>query len=197
METKKNKSLISITYNAPVILTFALVSFIALIIANLTQNRSNVLLFEVYRSRLSVFWFLRLFLHPLGHANFTHFTSNMTLFLLIGPVLEEKYGSANLLEMFVITAVISGLVMVVFFPGTALLGASGIVFMMIILMSSSGLGNGKIPLTMILVVVIYLGAEIYKAITAKDDISQLSHIIGGICGAVFGFIYERGGLRKK
>lgn len=197
METKKNKSLISITYNAPVILTFALVSFIALIIANLTQNRSTVLLFEVYRSRLSVFWFLRLFLHPLGHKDFSHFTGNMTLFLLIGPVLEEKYGSANLLEMFVITAVISGLVMVVFFPGTALLGASGIIFMMIILMSSSGLGNGKIPLTMILVVVIYLGAEIYKAITAKDDISQLSHIIGGICGAVFGFIYERGGLRKK
>ena len=27
------------------------------------------------------------------------FFSNMTLFLLLGPVLEEKYGSKNLLEI--------------------------------------------------------------------------------------------------
>ena len=29
------------------------------------------------------------------------------------------------------------------------------------------------------------------ALTAADDISQLSHIIGGICGGVLGFALEK------
>ena len=46
--------------------------------------------------------------------------------------------------------------------------------------------SGGIPLTLILVFVIYVGTEIVNGLTSADNISHLSHIIGGVCGAVLG-----------
>ena len=91
-----------------------------------------------------------------------------------------------------ITALISGLVQFIFFPGTVLLGASGIVFMMILLSSFGGVRNGIIPITLILVAVCYLGGELWDAIFVDDNVSQLTHIVGGLCGTVLGFILSRG-----
>ncbi|MCR5214686.1 MAG: rhomboid family intramembrane serine protease [Eubacterium sp.] len=180
-----NKKLI-FTYNAPVTLTFALISFIVLGIGWITGGKSTQLFFEVYRSKISAAWFIRLFCHVLGHANLSHYASNMTLFLLLGPVLEEKYGKATLVEAFAIVAAISGLVNIIFFPSSALLGASGLVFMMIVLVSASDLRKGEIPISMILVIVIYLGSELWTMVSTHDNVSQLTHLIGGICGALFG-----------
>ena len=69
----------------------------------------------------------------------------------------------------------------------ALLGASGIVFMMIVLSSFTEMKKDGIPVTLILVVIFYLGGEIMDGIRGSDSISQLTHIVGGICGLVFGF----------
>ncbi len=179
------------SYNAPVTLTFAIISLIVLGVSNLTDGRSTELFFSVYRSPISVPFFIRLFGHVLGHANLAHYTGNMTLFLLLGPVLEEKYGSKRLLAMLTTVALISGLINVIFFPGIALLGASGEVFMMIVLVSATDMKRGEIPITMILVMVIYLGSEIWNMVTVKDNISQLTHIIGGICGSFFGFTEKK------
>ena len=175
-----------ISYNAPVVLTFALVSLIALILNMLTNGMTNRLFFSVYRSNFSLAYVIRLVGHCLGHANWSHYAGNMTLFLLLGPILEDKYGSGKLLLMIVITAVISGLLNILLFPQIALLGASGIVFMFIVLTSASCMVDDRIPLTMILIIVIYLGAEVMNALTKQDSISQFTHILGGVCGAVFG-----------
>jgi len=129
--------------------------------------------------------------HVLGHEGYAHYMGNMTLLLVVGPSLEEKYGSKKLLFCIFVTALISGLAQFCFFPGTALLGASGIVFMMIVLSSLAGMKEGTIPLTLILVAVIYLGGEVVDAFTAQDNVSQLTHIIGGICGAALGFKMNR------
>ena len=85
-----------------------------------------------------------------------------------------------------VTALISGLVQCLLFPGTALLGASGIVFMLIVLSSLAGAESGSIPLTLILVAVLYLGGEVVTAVTAQDNVSQLTHVVGGVCGAGLG-----------
>ena len=190
-EEPKPKRKFRISYNAPVTLTFALVSLAALGLGYLTKDWTTQNLFSVYRSGFSFFWVIRLFGHTLGHSGWAHFVSNMTLFLLLGPVLEEKYGSKNLLEMMGIASVVAAIFQMVFFSNTALLGASGIVFMMIILTSAVNIKEGGIPLTMILVILIYLGTEVWDAFTAHDNISHLTHILGGVCGAVFGFLYAR------
>lgn len=190
------KLLHKIQYNAPVILTFALVSLGVLVLGEITGGRSTTLCFSVYQAPLTdPFTYLRFFGHVLGHASYSHYMGNMTLLLVIGPPLEERYGSRPLLEMMVATALISGLVQFCFFPGTALLGASGIVFMLIVLASLSGGEKGRIPLTLILVFLIYVGGEIVDGVLQADNISQITHIIGGACGGVFGLAL-RGGRKR-
>ncbi len=184
-----------IHYNAPVILSFALIALIVLGLDFLTGGTTTSKYFCVYRSSFSdPLTYLRLFTHVLGHGSYAHYISNIMLMLVVGTTLEDKYGSKKLLFCILVTAAVSGLVQIFFFPGTTLLGASGIVFMMIVLSSLSGMKNGSIPLTLILVVLLYLGGELWDALTVRDNVSQLTHIVGGACGAVLGLIM--GGRRR-
>ena len=182
---KKKHKLIQ--YNAPTTLNFALISFVVLVIGIATRGASTMKYFCVFRSPLTDAWtYPRFFTHVLGHSSFSHYAGNITLMLVLGPTLEERYGSNTMLRAIVITAFISGLLQWLLFPGAALLGASGIVFMMIVMASLGGMRSGGIPLTLILVFVIYVGSEIVSGLTNADNISHLSHIIGGICGAILG-----------
>ena len=181
-----------IQYNSPVVLSFALLSLLALLLGTLTGGWATARLFCVYRSPLTdLLTYPRFFLHVLGHSGWAHYSGNILMILVIGPQLEERYGSRDLLISMAVTAFVTGLVQWLFFPGTALMGASGIVFMMILMASMGGGRSGGIPLTLILVALFYIGGEVAAALTAADDISQLSHIIGGICGGVLGFALEK------
>lgn len=179
---------ISLGFNSPVVLAFSLISLCALFLNEITDGASNLALFSVYRSDIDFLFFVRLVGHVFGHTDWNHFYSNMMFFLLIGPVLEEKYGSFDLIVLMVITAVVSGLVSIIFMPTTVLLGSSGIVYMMVVLLSASSIKGKKIPLTLILILFMYVGAEVLNGFTTTDSISQLSHVIGGICGAIFGIV---------
>ena len=184
---------IVIRFNAPVILTFALLSLLALLLGNWTNGAATHQYFSVYRSSLSdPLTYVRFIGHVLGHADYEHYMGNMLLLLLVGPGLEEKYGSGTMVWMILVTALVTGLVHYVFFPGSALLGASGVVFMMIVLSSFTAMRRGEIPVTLILVVIFYLGGEIMDGLFKKDNISQITHIVGGLCGLIFGFTVRRG-----
>lgn len=188
-----NRPTLKISYNAPVALTFAIVSLLALAANYFTSGWANHTLFSVYRCPLNdPLAFFRFFGHVLGHSGYAHYIGNMVLVLVLGPNLEDRFGSWNVLWAILLTALVSGLVQFVFFPGTALLGASGIVFMMILLSSFGGVRNGTIPTTLILVAIFYLGGELWDAIFVQDNISQLTHIIGGLCGTVLGFVLSSG-----
>lgn len=186
------KRRIVIRFNAPVILSFALLSLLALVLGDLTNGATTYRYFSVYRSSLSdPLTYIRFFGHVLGHAGYDHYMGNMLLLLLVGPGIEEKYGHRTTALCIAVTALVTGLVQFIFFPATALLGASGIVFMMIVLSSFTEMGKEGIPITLILVVVFYLGGELMDGLTALDNVSQLTHIVGGICGLVFGFTIKK------
>ena len=122
---------------------------------------------------------------------------NAIYILLLGPMLEEKYGPASLVKVILITAVVTALVNFIFFPHVTLCGASGVVFAFIILVSFTGFSDGEIPLTFILIAVVFIGQQIYEGIFVKDDVSQLTHIVGGIVGAVTGYYWNmKSGGRK-
>jgi membrane associated rhomboid family serine protease len=126
-----------------------------------------------------------IFTHIIGHANWTHLVSNFSVILLIGPILEELYGSLALLLMIIITAMVTGVLNILFFPSN-LLGASGVVFMMILLASFTNFSKGEIPLTFILILALYLGRELFTSFQ-DNRISEFAHIVGGFCGSLFGF----------
>ena len=180
-------------YNSPVILTDVCLCCGVLLLDTLTSGKTTSLCFCVYRSSFSdVLTYVRMFGHVLGHSGWQHFFNNVLYLLIVGPAVEEKYGSKNLLIAMIVTAFVSGAAHLVLAPNSALLGASGIVFMLIFLASLSGMKKGCIPLTLILVTIFYLGQELYDAIFLSDGISHLTHIIGGVCGTVLGFA-----MRKK
>ena len=193
-----------IQYNSPVILTLTLLSTVVFVLQFFTPI-SVIDYFTIIPGRWS--WtdpvsYLSLVSHILGHGGngaateeaWAHLIGNFTIILLIGPILEEKYSSRDLLFMIVFTALLTGVLQVVFFD-TGLLGASGIVFMMIVLASFTNSRQGTIPMTFILIALLFLGQEIFRSF-GEDNVSQFAHIIGGICGGIFGFFLE-GGAKKK
>ena len=107
---------------------------------------------------------------------------------------DPKYGSVTLVWMMSLTAFFTGVLNVLLFS-TGLLGASGIVFMLIILVSIVDVKAGSIPLTFVLVAGIFIGTEVFNAFQA-DNISHLGHIIGGTFGALFGFMFTQPLKRK-
>lgn len=188
----------AIRFNAPVVLSFAIISLLVLVLDSVTGGASTARLFCVYRAPLTdPLTYVRFFTHVLGHSGYSHYMGNMLLLLLVGPGLEEKYGSRNLLLTIVITAFATGLVQFLLFPHSALLGASGVVFMMIVLSSFTEMKKGGIPLTMLLVVALYLGSEIADGLTKTDNVSHLTHIVGGVSGIVFGFRLARAKNAEK
>ncbi len=183
-------------YNAPVTLTYGLIcTFILLcdqyLVPGLVQGvftAEGSLTFQIDDFPA----YIRLITHSFGHATWDHLLQNLTFILLLGPVLESRYGAGRLALMMLITTIINGLLNAFFFP-TELLGASGIAFMMILLTSFAGSQRKEIPLSFLAVLGLYLVKE-FVNIFKNDDISQVSHIVGGLCGGVYGiFLNVMGG----
>lgn len=173
-------------FNAPVVLIFSVVAAFVFIINDFTGGwLTPVVALSPDFSGNNPFHYLSLVTYALGHANSEHLMGNLMLILLLGPVLEEKYGSRKLLIMILFTAFLTGILNLLLL-NTGIMGASGIVFMFIILVSFVNVKRGKIPITFLLIVVLYIGQELVQ-IFQNDNISQFGHIAGGFFGALFGF----------
>lgn len=162
--------------------------FLATLLNYLTDGKSNQVVFMTYHSSLfSPLTYVRFLTHVFGHEGWQHFIGNMAYILLLGPMLEEKHGAIKMIEVIFVTALVTGVVNYVFFWNTALCGASGIVFAFILMSSFTSFREGEIPITFILVSVIYLGQQIYEGIVLQDNISNMAHILGGVVGGILGF----------
>ena len=177
-----------VKYNSPVILTYTMISIIVLtffskkVLAIYFSSPGDLSFFDPY-------FYIRLVLYITGHGNFNHLIGNLMIILLVGPLLEEKYGSGKLLEMILITAIATGLLNAFLFSNS-LIGGSGIAFMLILLGSFSNIRSKEIPLTFILIAVLFIGGEVISTLKI-DQISQFSHLAGGLIGAGYGFIRNK------
>lgn len=179
---------LKIKFNAPVTLGFVFICFIATLLGVISSGEITMSIFMTYHSSLlHPTTYIRLLTHVFGHDGWNHFIGNASYLLLLGPMLEEKYGSKELIEVIVITAVVTGIVNYVFFWSTGLCGASGVVFAFIMLASFTGFKEGEFPMTFILVAIIFIGQQVYEGLAIQDDISNIAHIVGGIVGAVIGY----------
>lgn len=181
-----------VTYNAPVILTFA---FAAALVQLVCSRTTQLEYFSAWPQFVDWRSYFGLVSHVLGHADWNHLLGNFSIILLIGPILEERHGSITTLAMILITALVTGLINAAF-TNTFLLGASGIVFMFVILASMANIRSGEIPLTFIAVAVLYLGREVVNAFR-DDQVSQMAHLIGGAAGATFGFLGAPAGKARR
>lgn len=184
---------ITLKYNAPVTLTFALLSLLALALGELTDGWTTQNLFCFYKSALTDYLtYPRAVLHVLGNTSLTTCTGNVIVLLVIGPAAEERFGSAKVLTAVLLTAIAGALIMWFLFPDATLMGASGVLFMMMVLASFASMRGGAIPITLILVLVLYLGSEVVRAISGEAGLQELTHIAGGVVGMLLGFAFSRG-----
>ena len=191
------KKRLKITMNAPLVLGFALLCTVITLIGMIMNDGTVGRVFCTFASPLSdPMTYVRLLTHVLGHSGLAHLLANMAYILLLGPILEEKYGWKNLLFVILVTAVITGIIHNLLFPNEILLGASGVVFAMILMTSFTEFREGEIPLTFILVALIYIGQQIWDGITAHDNISNLTHIIGGLVGGGAGYLLNIRKIKK-
>lgn len=174
-------------YNAPLSLTFSLLAALILALRHVLGPGFMDQYFTLWPDfdiHHPVSYF-RLVSYTLGHFDRNHLLGNLSFLLLLGPILEERYGALHLFGMMLFTALSTAVVNLLFF-GQAIMGASGIVFMFIVLVSFVNVRRGTIPLTFVLVFGLYMWQEI-SASFEDDQVSQLAHIVGGACGAMFGF----------
>lgn len=175
-------------YNSVVILTMFFISLFTLFLNTVTDGKANRYLFSTKRAPLwNPMTYVRFLTHILGHSDWDHFSSNYLKILILGPLIEEKYGSKELLIMILITAFATGIVNYII-RNTRLCGASNISFMLTVLSAFVNLAENKIPLTLVLIILFYIIDEI-KDLNKDDHIAHYGHLTGAFCGAVFGFIY--------
>lgn len=192
-----NTKKLQLSFNAPVILGFTIVCFVVLVLDIITNGSTTNSFFSVYRSSLAnPTTYIRFFGHVVGHAGWEHFMGNIMMILVVGPLLEEKYGSSNILFVILSTALVTGIVNFIFFPNVQLLGASGVVFAFILFSSLTSITEGKIPITFILVAIIYIGEQVYRGIFVNDNVANLTHIIGGLVGSGLGYIMNKYKMKR-
>ena len=178
---------IKISYNSPVVLSFSILASAVFLMQYMTSSIGyGWFHLPGHFQHANIISYFQLFSYPLGHASTEHLIGNLSFILLLGPVLEEKYGSKKLLMMIMSTTLITAILHILFFSAS-LLGASGVVFLFIMLISFTNASDGTIPLSFILIFLLFVGKEVINSF-AQDNVSQFAHIIGGICGSMFGYL---------
>ncbi len=154
-------------FNSPVILGFSLIC-VAVFVLDKVMVGTLMPYFTLGNVNTSnALSILTLFTHVIGHASIEHLMGNLTFILLLGPIVEEKYGDSRTLFMMLITALVTGILNLLFFH-TGLMGASGIVFMLILLASFTNTKSGEIPVTFILVALLFIGVLLFGLKKRKD-----------------------------
>ena len=175
------------SYNSKVVLSFFFICLVLLIIDYITAHKLSRFLSLKRGSIINPMTYIRMITNSFVSKDWNHFHSNFIYILLLGPMLEEKYGSIAILKMMLLTSIISSLAVLIFSKRGAL-GASDITFMMIVLSSIVNIQGGKIPITLVLIVLFYVVDEVIKELLhLNDNISHLAHLTGAICGFVFGY----------
>jgi len=143
-------------------------------------------------------WY-RLATHVVGHADYGHLKGNMVNLLLVGPAAEREFGSGALLKIAAYVAVASAAAHMALGPGDAYqLGASGIVFALILLNSLLSASTGTVPLTFLLTAALWVSDEVARAVFARgDSVSHVAHLTGACVGTAAGYALHADRARER
>ena len=178
-----------ITFDSPVILSFSFLCAGIYLLSSISPLLGDAFVLYPVWDFDDPLWYFRLFSHAMGHANKGHLMANLPMLLLLGPIVEARYGGRQLILMMLTTAIVTSILHLLFFDH-GLLGASGIVFMLILLVSARNLKEKELPLSFILVVIVFIGYEIMTSFI-DDGVSHFAHIIGGAVGTIFAYLLSR------
>ena len=174
-----------ITLDSKATLILASLSLIGLFFVNTSTKSGSIFILNGDFQESSPVWYISTLTYIFGHADFEHVIGNLSIILLLGPLVELKFGWQKFSLMVVSTAILTAILHTLLWDN-GLIGASGIAFMLIVVTSLLNTRGKDIPITFILVVLLFLGQEIYSSFK-NDQISHFAHLFGGAMGAFWGF----------
>src|SRR5574344_219729 len=204
----KKRSGIRVTFNAPVTLIFAILCIVLFVLDAFWLKGKILTRVLTCRGKIgsavafnfkNPFDYIRIFTHVFGNTTWTALFINLAYILLLGPTLEERYGSPITALTMVMAALVTG-VLNVCFLSTPLTGSESIVLLMVLLASVASIDKGELPLTFLIVFILFCAYEMYTAVSSdplyqkgflsflKINIPLFIDLAGGICGSLFGFL---------
>ena len=110
--------------------------------------------------------------------------TKLILIMLLGPAMEERYGSVIIGIMIFVSALFAG-VLNACFCETSLVGAVSLVSMMIFLNAFMSFSKKKFPLSFAVVMLLFVLLQIFSGAGA---VQIIIYIAGGLCGSLFAFL---------
>lgn len=183
-----------ITIKAPLTIIFSVLAIVFYFTLQSTGPVPRVFVLHGDLQFENPLWYVSLVGYTMGHVSINHLVGNISLFLLLGHIIEKRYGTKRMFYMLTSTGAVTALIHIALFDHK-LIGASGLVFMMIVLSSLIDIREKEVPISFILIVLLFIGKEVVESFES-DAVSQFAHIFGGVMGAFFGYRYKREGIYR-
>lgn len=190
--SKKNKAGFSVSFDSPVGLVLVILLVVMAIIERLVPSidwlfvcpckAGNSAAFD-YRNVADYF---RILLYPFGFSSWNQLTANLVFILLLFPKIESVFGKLFSSMLVLITVAFAGVICVCF-SNSVIYGTSGIVCMLLILAIFISADKRQIPLSYILLAVIYFAREIVSIIDT-NTIEVFCHFAGSLASSLVGIL---------
>lgn len=191
----KKKLKLKFHYDSPVMLTFALITLLVFILdAFAFKGKLKEIWLVTPTAAGGQFPFsfsdfpsiLRLFIHVFGYSQNEVLICNLIFILLLGPQMEERYGSVIIGIMIFVSSLFSA-VLNACFCKNAVCGAEPVVFMLILLWTMMQLSRSKISASAIAVIALFIAMLVFRK-NPNGVVGVAVIAAGGLCGSLFAFL---------
>ena len=195
MAKKKSKVKYKFSYDAPVSLSFVIITIVLFLLdAFVLKNKLNetILLTPTVAGSALPFSlknpvsYLQLLLHVFGGVDKAILFSNLILIVLLGFEMEVRYGSVVIGIMVFVSALFSG-VLSACFCKASVSGAQPVIFMLIILDILMHLTKRTISASAVVVICLFVAGQFF-AENPNGAVGVLITVAGGLCGSLFAFM---------
>ena len=193
MSKKKFKTNLKFSYDAPVTITFVIIYAVFFLLNSFVIKNGalgNLLASPTSQAGALPFIvkqpmsYLRLLIYIFGSNIDSNYITFLFVYLLLGPAMEERYGSVIIGVMIFVSALFAG-VLNACFCTESLIGPVPVVCMMIFLTAFMSLSNKTVPVTFIATIILFA----YLSITCGLGVIRLIICVaGGLCGSLFAFL---------
>jgi membrane associated rhomboid family serine protease len=190
----KRKINLKFVYDAPVTLSFIIIALLFFIISLIAPKAGiQELLVAPSASGAAKFSFtniksiLGLFLYIFNGKDRLLLFTNLLFVALIGPSMEERYGSFIIGIMMFVSGIFAG-VLNACFCKDPMYGCSSIVFMLVLLNALMNFSKNKITGTALSMLILFILREAFIENHPNKALGVIIVLAGGLCGSLFAFL---------
>ena len=189
----KKKIKIKFSYDSPVALSFAIITVLVYLLNTLVLKGKIDSFFYAPTAASGEFAFnfkeaasyLRLVLYQFGYFDLYFLFRDLIIILLLGQILEERYGSVIMGLMMFFSSLFSGVLNACFCTGK-IYGAASIVIMMVFLNTLTSISKKNVSILSVATIALVVCSEFFTK--SHGFLGVIVSVAGGLCGSLFAFL---------